>query len=181
MISKHPLVSPHPRFFCFFSTTGVAYGGSQATGQIGATAAGLSQDHSNSGIYTTPPQLTANTWSLSHWVRQGAEPASWWILVRFVSAATWWELWFPSLSMILYWDFYSYLCLLHPYQYGGRPSYIKKIGSSELVREHIGSRRSVCYYWWDHILFEPFFTQYIFLVIVISWWSLISQWSITLS
>ena len=22
---------------------------------------------------------------------------------------------FPSLSMILYWDFYNYLCLLHPY------------------------------------------------------------------
>ena len=23
---------------------------------------------------------------------------------------------FPSLSMILYWDLYNYLCLLHPYQ-----------------------------------------------------------------
>ena len=25
---------------------------------------------------------------------------------------------FPSLSMILYWDFYNYPCLLHPYQKG---------------------------------------------------------------
>ena len=23
---------------------------------------------------------------------------------------------FPSLSVVLYWDFYNYLCLLHPYQ-----------------------------------------------------------------
>ena len=32
-----------------------------------------------------------NTWSLTHWVRRGIEPASSWILVRFITAEPQWE------------------------------------------------------------------------------------------
>ena len=35
--------------FCFFRATPTAYGGSQARGLIGATAAGLCQSRSNTG------------------------------------------------------------------------------------------------------------------------------------
>ena len=35
--------------FCLFRATPVAYGGSQARGQIGAVATGLCQSHSNAG------------------------------------------------------------------------------------------------------------------------------------
>ena len=48
-------------FFCLFRTTFVAYGGSQARGQIGAIAASLCHSHSNarseSHLQLTP-QLT---------------------------------------------------------------------------------------------------------------------------
>ena len=36
-------------FFCLFTATPAAYGGSQARGLIGATAAGLYHGHSNTG------------------------------------------------------------------------------------------------------------------------------------
>ena len=52
----------------------MAYGGSQARGRIGATAARLHHSHSKAG-------------SLTHWVRPGIEPATSWFLVGFVSAA----------------------------------------------------------------------------------------------
>ena len=43
---------------------------------------------------------------------------------------------FPSLSMILYWDFYNYLCLLHPYHICCRYSPKKeKKKKRERVRE----------------------------------------------
>ena len=48
--------------FCFFRAAPAAYGGSQARGQIGATAASLHHSHSNPGpeLYLQPtPQLTA--------------------------------------------------------------------------------------------------------------------------
>jgi len=38
------------------------------------------------------PQLTAFTEYLTHWVRPGIEPASSWVLVRFVTAEPRWEL-----------------------------------------------------------------------------------------
>ena len=65
-------------FFCLFRPTSAAYGGSQARGLIGATAAGLRHSHSNSG-------------SLTHWARPGIKPNSSWILVRLVNhwAVTW--------------------------------------------------------------------------------------------
>ena len=49
-----------------------AHGGSQARGEIGATAAGLHHSH-------------GNTRSLTPWERPGIKPASSWILVRFIN------------------------------------------------------------------------------------------------
>ena len=73
-----------------FRATTVAYGGSQTRCQIGVVATGLC--HSNTR-YEPPLRPTL---SLTHWVRPGIEPASPWILVRFVSAEPWRELllWF---------------------------------------------------------------------------------------
>ena len=68
----------------------MAYGGSQARSQIGAIAADLHHSHSNAiskpCLWPTP-QLMA-----THCVRPEIEPASSWMLVRFVSPKPWWEL-----------------------------------------------------------------------------------------
>ena len=79
--------------FCFiflpFRAVPAAYGGSQARGWIGAAAASL--HHSNSNARSEPslqaiPQLTpSNPGSLTHWARPGIDPASSWILVRFIN------------------------------------------------------------------------------------------------
>ena len=67
----------------------MAYGGSQARGQIGAVAASLHHSHSNMG---SEPRMTytkahGNARSLTHRVRLGIEePVSSWMLVRFFSA-----------------------------------------------------------------------------------------------
>ena len=73
-------------FFLHFRVTLTAYGGSQARCWISAEEH-LHHIYSNSG--TEPrlqptPQLMA-TWSLTYWARPEIEPASSWILVRFVS------------------------------------------------------------------------------------------------
>ena len=57
-----------------FTADPAAYGDSQARGQIGATAAGLRQSHSNAE-------------SLAHGVRLGIEPTTSWFPIRFVSPA----------------------------------------------------------------------------------------------
>ena len=67
--------------FCLFMATPMAYGGSQARGRIRAVASGLC--HSNARSNTT---AHSNARSLTHCVRPGIEPASSWMLVRFVSA-----------------------------------------------------------------------------------------------
>ena len=46
-------------FFFFFRATPMAYGSSQAQGQIGATAAGLGHSYSNMG--SEPPSVTYST------------------------------------------------------------------------------------------------------------------------
>ena len=70
----------------FFQGLTVAYGGSQARGRIGAIAAGLQpQKHgiwAMSAAYTT---AHGNTGSLTHWTRSEIEPASSWMLDRFIS------------------------------------------------------------------------------------------------
>ena len=58
--------------FCLFRAAPIAYGASQARGQIGATAASLHQSHSNVG-------------SLTHWARPGIKPTCSWVLVGFVN------------------------------------------------------------------------------------------------
>ena len=58
--------------FCLFRATPMAYGSSQARGQIGAVAAGLRQSHSNAGselpsaTYTTYTTADSNAESLTH-------------------------------------------------------------------------------------------------------------------
>ena len=59
-------------YFLLFRAAPVAYGSSQARGQIGVAAAGLCSSHSNAG-------------SLTHWARPGSEPTSLWIPVRFIT------------------------------------------------------------------------------------------------
>ena len=59
--------------FFFFKAAPTAYGVSQATGQIGATAASA-----------TSTTAQGNTRSLTHWVRPGIKPATSWFLVGFV-------------------------------------------------------------------------------------------------
>ena len=70
-------------------------GGFQARGQIRAVPRSLCHSHSHSRSeqpLPPKPQLTGNAGSLTRWVRQGIKPATSWSLVRFVSAAPWWEL-----------------------------------------------------------------------------------------
>ena len=63
----------------FLGGTPISYGGSQARGLIGATAASLCHSHSNAK-------------SLTYWVSPEIEPATSCFLVGFVSTAPWWEL-----------------------------------------------------------------------------------------
>ena len=98
-------------YLCSLSrATPTAYGSSQARGWIGAVATELCHNHSN--IRSKPrlrpaPQLMA-TWdrshvwdhttahsnarSLTHQARPGIEPASSWLLVRFVTTEPQWKL-----------------------------------------------------------------------------------------
>ena len=66
-------------FFFLFRAPPSACEGSQTGDLIRATDAGLRHSHSN-------------VRSLIHWARPGIEPATSWVLVRFVSAAPQWEL-----------------------------------------------------------------------------------------
>ena len=73
--------------FCFFNATPVAYGSSQATGWIRATAAGLHHSGSNAGskLCLLPTPTADSTFrSLTHWMRPAMESTSLWILIRFI-------------------------------------------------------------------------------------------------
>ena len=77
--------------FFFFRAAPLAYGGPQVRGRIRAVASGLRHSHSNWGSEPRlrfTPQLTVMPdlypWSLTHRVRPGMEPASSWMLVRFI-------------------------------------------------------------------------------------------------
>ena len=66
----------------------MAYGSSQARGQIKAVDAGLCQSHSNAGSeeYLQPtPQLMATLDPLTHCVRPEIASSSSWILVGFLT------------------------------------------------------------------------------------------------
>ena len=90
-------------FFLFlFRPEPVAYGHSQARGQVRAVAAGLHQ----CGIRATSvTYTTAQSQSLTHWARSGIEPVSSWLLVGFVTAELWRELLILKRKIIC-----SYLC-----------------------------------------------------------------------
>jgi len=81
------------RFVFLFRAAGVAYGCSQAKGQIRAAAA--SHSHSNMGsephLWHTP-QLRATSWILNPLIEARDEPASSWILARFLSVESQQEL-----------------------------------------------------------------------------------------
>ena len=78
-----------------------AYGGSQATGWVGAAAAGLYHSHRNTEseprLWPTP-QLTV-TPDPCCWVRPGIEPISSWVLVGFINC--WAMTGIPSLFFFL--------------------------------------------------------------------------------
>ena len=72
----------------------MAYGSSQARGQIGAMAASLHHSHRIRAASVTYTTAHGNTGSITHGVRPGIKPASSWILVSFVSTA-------PQLELLL--------------------------------------------------------------------------------
>ena len=92
MIFSILATSPQSNFTYFFAFLGphpVAYGGSQARGQIRAVATGLRHSQQPRQIWATSATYTTthgNAGSLTHWARPGIEPTSSWILVRFVTA-----------------------------------------------------------------------------------------------
>ena len=91
------IVSPLPllvfwvyfsNFFFLFRATPTAYGGSQARGRIGATAAAYATATATLGIQAVSVIYTTahgNAGSLTHGGRPGIEPTSSWILVRFLN------------------------------------------------------------------------------------------------
>ena len=70
-------------FFGLFRAAPMAYGGSQARGQIGSVATCLCNSHSHT---RSEPHLRPTPYPSIHWVRPELEPASSWMLVIFVSA-----------------------------------------------------------------------------------------------
>ena len=75
-------------FVCLFRAKPAAYGSSQARDWIRAAAASLYHSRSNAGSeprLQPTPQFKVNTRSLTHWARPRIEPASSWMLIRFVS------------------------------------------------------------------------------------------------
>ena len=78
-------------FFFLFGASPLAYGGSQARGQIRGVASDLHHSHSKSR-------------SLTHWVRRRVKPESSWILVGFVSTEPRWYL--PRVHFWAFFDSY---------------------------------------------------------------------------
>ena len=64
-------------------------------GWIRAVAVGLCHSHSNArsrAMSATYIIAHGNAGSLTHWAKLGNEPASSWLLIRFISTEPWWEL-----------------------------------------------------------------------------------------
>uniref|UniRef100_A0A8D1ZL36 Uncharacterized protein n=1 Tax=Sus scrofa TaxID=9823 RepID=A0A8D1ZL36_PIG len=76
-------------YFLLFKATPVAYGGSQAKGQIRATAAGLHHSYSNAGFKMHLQPTPHSSWHqiLNPRERPGIKSAASWFLVGFISAA----------------------------------------------------------------------------------------------
>ena len=84
------ILPPTPPFF--IKGKHAAYASSQARGQVKPWQLGI---WAASATYAT---AHGNTGSLTHWAGPGIEPASSWVLVRFVTTKPQWELHNPSLS-----------------------------------------------------------------------------------
>ena len=100
--------------FCPFRAAPAAYGGSQATGLIGAVAAGLhtaTARPDTSGVCDLH-HSSRQRGSLTHWTRPGIDPATSWILVGFISAEPQWELLFVFV-LTLSKRAFNFLYLLH--------------------------------------------------------------------
>ena len=83
-------------FFFFFRVVPVACGSSQARSQIVAVATGLHpqpQKHQIRDASVTCTTAHDNAGSVIHYARPGIEPASSWIVVRFISTKPQRELW----------------------------------------------------------------------------------------
>ena len=59
------------------------------------------QQHQIWATFATYTTAHSNTKSLTHWASPGIEPASLWILVRFVSTKPWRELWWFIFELII--------------------------------------------------------------------------------
>ena len=97
--------------FLLFRAKGVAYGGSQARGWIGAAAARLRHSSARSEPRLGPTYTTAhsNTGSLSHWSRSGIQSTSSWILVGFVTTEPQWEICWATAGNLRLLNFYAFI------------------------------------------------------------------------
>ena len=99
---------------CLFRAACVEYRVSESRDWIGAVAAGLHHSYSNA---RSKPQLqptprgNGNTESLTDWPRPRIDPASSWILVRFISTEPQWKLLYKSFLMLTHLYFTYVKCL----------------------------------------------------------------------
>ena len=86
-------------FFGLFRSSSMAFGSSWARVESElqlltyTTATAMPNPSYICGIHLTH----GSAGFLTHWARPGIEPVSSWVLVGFVTAEPWWELWLPSL------------------------------------------------------------------------------------
>ena len=88
LIRSHWFIYLFIYLFIYFRAAHVAYGSSQAGGQIRAAAASLCHSHCSARSKPrlwTMPQLMAMPDPLTHWESPGIEPTSSWIQLRFTT------------------------------------------------------------------------------------------------
>ena len=98
-------------FFWLFRVAPMAYESSQARGLIRVIPVRLHHSHSNTGFEPCLwPNTTAhgNARSLTYWERPGIEPASSWILVRFINTEPQWELQIDQFFIVNIYLYLSY-------------------------------------------------------------------------
>ena len=86
------MVILHFFFFGLFRSVPMAYGNSQARGQIRAAGCQPAQPHQIWAASVTYTRAHSNIRSLSQWARPGIKPASSWVLVGFITTEPQWEL-----------------------------------------------------------------------------------------
>ena len=119
-------------YFCLFRATPLAYGSSQARGQIRAAAAGLHHSHSN-------------TASLTHWLRPGIKSTSSWIPVGFFPAKPRRELLTAILSFFLSMYLFILLFRATPTVYGGSQARGRiRARAAGLRHSHSNTRSELC-------------------------------------